>query len=39
MCDDERAELEELGRDDGRFLGGDEDAGVQMSLLPDRGEE
>lgn len=39
MCDDEGAELEELGWDDGRFLCGDEDAGVQVALLPDCGEK
>lgn len=37
--DDERAELEELGRDDGRFLCGYDYAGVQVSLLADDAEE
>lgn len=36
---DERAELEKFGRDDGRFLCGYDYAGVQMSLLADDAEE
>lgn len=39
MRDDERAKLEKLGRDDGRFLCGYDHAGVQVSLLADDAEE
>lgn len=39
MRDNEGAELEKLGGNDGRFLGGNQDAGVQVALLADCCEE
>lgn len=37
--DDERAEFEKLRRDYGGFLRGDDDTGIQVALLADRGKE